>query len=446
MGRAAPLRGLLLLAAAVLLAAPGLARADDRDYLPDSTAWNGLSSLAEEAGELGLRLSLVRQLDWSRMPAGATLLVVHPTVELPLDQVLRFLRGGGRLLLADDFGRGDALLRAFEIEPVRDGSVRARSRHLRNPNLPVALPGPAFHAINEGVTRVITNHPTYFRSRLPTLLGFNRGRQQLLVAGEVEEGRMVALADPSVLINTMMAFPGNRRLARNLLSFLRPAQGSELLLVTGYLRSSGSVEAAPASGAPAAGRLAGEFNRFINELNNFALIEAGIKALALLCGGVALVALFFQLPLPRRDLDGHWARPQGESPNGLDEDALFFGRLRRGAGSAYPAAVLREEVEERLGRLLESPSPIGSVHPRWVVRQVAELAGAEAARACQRLLALLQRVPQPPRASDSPLISGVSPRTLRAIYGQAQTLFDLLDAEQQPSRSRRRNDHANDDG
>ena len=88
----------------LLTAAPSPAHAADNDYLPFNTAWNGLSGLDAMARAKGTRIQLLNELAWDRLPAGASLIIIHPQAELQMARVKPFVERGGRLLVADDFG------------------------------------------------------------------------------------------------------------------------------------------------------------------------------------------------------------------------------------------------------------------------------------------------------------------------------------------------------
>jgi len=426
---------------AALLAAPA-ARAEETDYLPHSTSWNGLSSLDTVARGVGHGIIMLPVLDWGNLPAKASLMIVHPRGALDVKQTRKFLQRGGRLLVADDFGEAAPLLASLGIRRVQGVAVRAKRHHNRNPNLPLARPGTADHPLTAGVAEVLTNHPAYFLSLLPTLLGFD-GAQQLLVAGRVGAGRLVALSDPSVLINCMQRFRHNRRLSKNLIKHLAPEGGGPIYLVSGHFRSRGAVPTGPASRAGTTQGFLTEFNTFLGGMNDFALKEQGLRVLGIVSGCLVLLGLMIFLPLPRRDLDGRWIRPHG-SPL-MNWGPASIGRASRWRprhGNAFPAAVLREEVEELLGEVLQAPGPVSTIHPRWIVRRTKEAAGDEAARVCSRLLALLRRVPHPGNAMDSQPLHSVSRRELKAMYNLSQTLYTLLGRDSLPAISRRR-DHAN---
>ena len=422
---------LLFLAALLLLSPPGpaLAAETETDFLPANSSWNGLSAVAAMASSAGKRLVLTPRLDWSALPSDAALLIIHPRVELPAAEVEAFLTRGGRLLLADDFGKGGALLRRFNIELSASPPRSVRRRHRGNPNLPMARRTAGETALTRGVQRVVTNHPAYLRSRLPTLLGFGAD-QQLLVSARVGKGELIALADPSVLINTMMQFPGNRALARNLVRQLAAGGGSDITLLSGAFSFTGAppTDAEAAAAQSSAATFLREFNSFLGELNSYTLVEAGLRALALVASMLGLLGLFMLLPLPRRDMDGHWSRAAASDGAGLEEDVVRFGRLWRGGGAAYPATLLREEVEEHLGAMIDPPGPLSTVHPRWIIGKVDQRNGPEAARLCGKLLAAMSRVPAAGLEGERPRMGGVSPRELKELYKLSERLFAAMDA------------------
>ena len=414
-----------------------LARASDNDYLPYNTSWNGLSGLDALARARGTRVVLMDQLNWDKLPPDASLMIIHPLTRLKVDRIKPFLEGGGRLLVADDFGGAKPLLSSFKIMRLEQGARSSRKID-GNPNLLVARVGPAPHALTAGVSEIATNHPAYFMSPYSTLADFGRGTQQLLVAGKVGKGQLIALSDPSVLINAMLPWSDNKRFAGNLIGQLLPAEGQPIYLVTGYFDASGKVQSS-SSREGALPRLLKEFNQFLGIFSDYAMLEPGLRALGIICGGLTVMGLLLLLPLPRRDLDGHWIRPQGPAPWGLEEEVGRAGNRLQG-GVAYPAAVLREEVEELLGEIIGAPGPLSTIHPRWVVNQVRDRAGEEAATLCARLMAALKRVPQPSAVADNPLLSGVSIKDLDNIYSMSSKLFIMLGKPPLPDATRQ-SDH-----
>ncbi|MCA9671088.1 MAG: DUF4350 domain-containing protein [Myxococcales bacterium] len=392
------------------------------DYLPDNDGWNGLSQLASLARGMSRQLMIVSRLDWGVIGAETNLpvlLLVHPETPIDAERVIAYMRRGGHVLIADDFGKTSKLLEALGISRHDGKGIRARIYYRNNKNLPVALPGPATHTVVEGIRGVVTNHPSYFRSRLPTLLGFQEGNQQVLVAGQVGDGRFAALSDPSVLINAMLEFRGNARLATNLLTFLARDPDARILLVTGHVIQSGELPPAEKRDSRSK-RLAQEFSRFVGRINDFALTSEGMRALAFVLGAIALAGLIFMLPLPRKDLDGHWLRPVGGTRTKLD------------TSPGHAAVALREEIEERLTQALDAPGPISTIHPRWLTERVTQRAGAEAAAICSRLLGALRQVPYTGRAEDAINVARIGRRDLANIYELSQQLLRVLGQPELP--------------
>lgn len=398
---------------------------EENDFLPDNSGWNGTSELVAVARGLQLQLTAPQRLVWDDLAddANVVLLWIHPRGDLPTTQLLRFLNRGGRLVVADDYGGAATLLARFGIRRFDGDELRAARYHADNPKLPIALPQGVRHPLLEGVEEVVANHPAYFRSALPTLLGFG-GDQQLLVAGDVGRGRLVALADPSVLINNMLRFRGNLRLVTNLLRYVGRPGRDRIVMLSGDAAISGELAAA---GEPARRGPGSRINALLERVNDFALTADGMRALGFGCAVLTVCGIVLLLPWPRRDFDGHWVRPGALPAPPHPGDAT------------WAAAVLREELEERLTTLIDAPGPVSALHPRWIVDRVRERAGEQAAAVCSRLLSSLRQVPY---TSPTGALLGrgrVTHRELAVIYEQAAELLRALGMQDlQPLRASRR--------
>jgi hypothetical protein len=196
--------------------------------------WEGTSELLELArGRLGRdRVELVATLDYGVLGAGDGVLVLHPESKLNAVEVGAFLSAGGRLALLDDYGVGSDLLGRFQIQ--RLGAPLRPAQSLRqNPNLAVAVPAvqsvagqeQGRHPVVAHVDRVITNHPSALGhpNLTPVLTIPAQGEPDatLAVTGIIgHRGRLFAMGDPSVVINLMLRYPGNRALAEGLVDYL----------------------------------------------------------------------------------------------------------------------------------------------------------------------------------------------------------------------------------
>lgn len=200
----------------------------------NDTTWEGGSELFELAKKrLGReRLEIAATLDYSKLSAKDGVIVLHPEVALDYAELSAFLRAGGRLALIDDYGTGDKFLQHFQIARVR--APLSPAKMLRdNPNLPIAEPAVQIvagqeqnrHPITQNVDSVVTNHPTALThpNLTPVLTIPARGEPDatLAVTGIiVNRGRLFAMGDPSSFVNLMLRYPGNRKFADGLLSYL----------------------------------------------------------------------------------------------------------------------------------------------------------------------------------------------------------------------------------
>lgn len=417
------------LALAALCAAAGPASAGPTDYLPDNLSWNGTSELASLARGRGFQIELLEQLDWSTLPADAALVVLYPLTELAAGDVVTFIHGGGRIVVADDFGVSDDMLRSLGIQRRGGSAIEADHYHSGNPHLPIASSGPDRHPIVRGVGQIVTNHPAYLTSSGGhlRLMEFSPGGGQLLLAAtrpNASGGSLIALSDPSVLINGMLRFRGNLTLASNLMAHLQPHEADRIYLVTGHFRVHGTPRTeAPKPPRGGVQRFLEDYSQWLGRLNDFAPTEAAFRVYGIVLGGLAVVALVLLVPLPRRGLRGHWVRAHGLARADEGVEALFQPRPGR---IALVAAMLRDEVEEVLTELLDAPGPVFTMHPSWTTRRVAELAGDEAARLCARTLSAMKHVSQNVSVTDVGPVHNVSRGDLAHMYELSSRLMRAL--------------------
>lgn len=212
------------------------------DFEVNSTEWNGLSRFVEGAREDAPDTRTPSSLDLGSLRSRDALIVLGPDRPLPESDLVEFVRRGGRLVIVDDFGSAGPLLARFGIRrlaPVATDAPRVRGEA----DLLVARPFYA-HPLTEGVGMLVTNRPAVLQHpRLVALLGFAEHDPGILVTGVVGEGRVVALGDPSALMNAMMGIGGNRRLAHNIVRFaVEGASPRRLVIVSGNFVSSGAFE------------------------------------------------------------------------------------------------------------------------------------------------------------------------------------------------------------
>jgi hypothetical protein len=368
----------------VCLVPSGAARADGGDYAVDNREWNGLSGLVTVAAGRGLSVESRAHISWSELGPSDVLFILYPTTRVDPGHLSTFLRYGGRALIADDFGNADAALANLNL--VRVAAPRGAPAYEGNPALPFARPVDE-HPLTRAVTELCTNHPTAFRAqRGPDVLFSFAGRDQaVVVAGKLGKGTFVALSDPSILINAMLAFDGNLTFAVNLLDFLAPERPGRIVVITHDASLAGAPlrpgprpgEDEPDDQALTTNELLEELSAFFDELNEYLAPELVLRVAGMALGTIALIAGLVVLPFRRgRDPDTSFARLAGELSGSerllreLDDD-------RREPSYAYPALVLRENAEAEL-----------------LARRDASAAPARGRREVEHALEQLRRLPQ----------------------------------------------------
>ena len=224
--------GLSALIAVGVAMSPAAVEAGARggDFDPASDAWNGLGYLLETAREAQVQLEVSSSLDWSEISADEVLFVVAPHVGPGRHgaELRRFVRAGGRIVIADDFRAGERWLRSFGIQVLQQPGPSARYaagvRHL--PELQGGAELGDF--LGYHVAQVVLNHPaaliaTAAHGWQHRALGrFGDGvRSWAMEAWRPgEQGRVLGVSDPSLLINAMVRrFYGNKQVGANLLRY-----------------------------------------------------------------------------------------------------------------------------------------------------------------------------------------------------------------------------------
>jgi hypothetical protein len=310
------------------------------------SAWNGLSELLAIARSQGSVLTPA-QLDASRLEASDALLIVHPTTPLPTVELARFLRKGGRLAVADDFGTGRTLFAAFGMG--MHPPNRASSRSLRgNPELLIATPL-AGHTLADGVEALVTNHSqVIYHPDLRPVFALSGSRGAVVLSGAVGKGRLVALSDASLVINNMLQFPGNRAFARNLLRFLRPSTNSRLFIADSKTVWMSGIRHLT-TGDPIA-RIAAA----LEQLAKPQLPAPAVFALSIVLAAVLLVAAVTALPKRSAYARRAYLRTP-ECVAGMAGRVAYYA----GADRSYlsPLLLLKLEVERRLVARLRVSEP-----------------------------------------------------------------------------------------
>jgi hypothetical protein len=223
--------------------------------------WDSATELVRIAQDrLGKdRIATPAELDWENLRPGDGIIVLHPERELDYVETLAFLRAGGRLALLDDYGRGEPLLERFRIRRVEIPRQPAASIR-DNPRLAIAVPAVQVvagqeqgrHPIVASVGQVVTNHPTGLvhpnLTPVLTISGEQEPDVALAVTGIIaDRGRLLAMGDPSAVMNLMLRYPGNRAFAEGLVDYLVEDdswgdRGGKLYLFANDFQQRGSYE------------------------------------------------------------------------------------------------------------------------------------------------------------------------------------------------------------
>src|SRR5450432_1765178 len=316
----------------LLLAAAAVAKS----FEIADTGWEGTSefyALAQE--DLGkARVEVVATIDYEHLGKDDGLVILHPEVELDYNELSAFLRAGGRMAVLDDRGEAAHFLARFQIHRVE--APRAPAQSLRdNPNLAIAVPAVELvagqeqnrHPVVAGVDRVVTNHPTALvhpnLTQVLKIPALGEPDATLAVTGIIaKSGRLFAMGDPSVVINEMLRYPGNRAFASGLVKYLVEndagiSRGGKLYVVANDFGQKGHF-----GGARGA---FGELSTLSETLASFAADVAknglpGSLALALAViasAGVVLWAVSFSSRLYRRSLPRYAVPPPLAAQGGL---------------------------------------------------------------------------------------------------------------------------------
>ncbi|MEP7050730.1 MAG: DUF4350 domain-containing protein [Pseudomonadota bacterium] len=331
-------------------------RALARGFDVSDSSWEGTSELyALAQQELGkARVEVLAAVDYERLSKDDGLLVLHPEVELDYNELSAFLRAGGRMAVLDDRGEAAHFLARFQIHRVE--APRRPAQSLRdNPELAIAVPAVEQvagqeqnrHPVVAGVERVVTNHPTALvhpnLTQVLKIPALGEPDATLAVTGIIaKSGRLFAMGDPSVVINEMLRYPGNRTFANGLLKYLvendaGASRGGKLYIVTNDFGQRGHF-----------GGTRGVLGELTNVSNTLAEFSADLEknglpgplalALAVLCAAGALAwASSYSSRLYRRSIPRYAVAPLLLAQGGLAGRAAVLS-----APTTDPALVLLE--------------------------------------------------------------------------------------------------------
>jgi hypothetical protein len=412
-----------------------LAPALETDYEVASERWNGLSTLAALTRGLGYRFAPAESLDWTDIDSDDILFILYPTERVPPGHLAAFVRNGGRLLLADDFGdSSEAMARLGMIREETRG-VDAETFHDDLAYAPVARPWLPAHPLAAGVDGITTNHPAVLtRTKGPEVVfGFGAG-EGVVAAGSLGSGLFVVVSDPSLFINRMLQFPGNFRFATNVLRFLsREDTTRRVVVVTGdyrvYGEPSGLLDDGTVDGTVK--QMVSDVNNWLEERNDYLLTRDGLRVISVAAAILISLLGLALLPMARRSrLDGGWTRTQSTSLVVDDYQSVVAAFDRHGHRGNYllPAAVVRDGLNARLARLLEQSQPLYTLREAELYGAVEREAGPAAATALRHTYRRLKALPSRLQAASTWSHGFLSRREFERLHDDIHALYRYLDA------------------
>lgn len=202
--------------------------------------WDGASQLRVEADAVDSDTTLARNVDaYDSVPANETTAVIlSPDSAYGDDaaRVRKFVRGGGIVVVAEDYGphSNDVLAAVGATARIDGRMLRDEQFNHRSPAMPVAT-NTTNHTLVDDVDRLTINHGTVVEPNNASVLvassGFGyldgNGNGELddnetlasypvATVESVGAGRVVVVSDPSLAINAMVDQPDNRAFIRSL--------------------------------------------------------------------------------------------------------------------------------------------------------------------------------------------------------------------------------------
>lgn len=241
----------------------------NQDFRPENPFWNGLASFSRqfEATPVSLLDGLPSE------PAGTTLVIVPYArfTDSELENVRGYISAGGTLLLLDDYGYGNQILEHLELD-LRFGQEVLLDPLFNYRNERLVRITDLAATVGDAVDSIVLNHATSLSGALNAQVvawssrfsfldqndnsvwdeGEPRGPLPVAAALPVEEGHLVLVADPSILINSMQGIDDNFSFVGNTIEIQEPHP--DVLLARTHLPE-GSLDEAKGFLASVRGRL-----------------------------------------------------------------------------------------------------------------------------------------------------------------------------------------------
>ena len=243
----------------------------NEDFRTDNPFWNGMEKLSEQ-----YPVSVLMSLDSLPSEPGGTTTVLIPYLEYTeseLRQIEGYVSHGGTLIIMDDYGNGNEILQHLGISPrFSQGALLDPLFNYKSKWLP-EVSNFREASFGENVKTIVLNHATSLNNIPETQamawssdfsyldMDFSstwsedepKGPFPIAAVVPLESGLVVLIADPSIMINSMVGMEDNSRFIEEIITF--QDQQPEVMLDQSHLPE-GSLEEAKGWLATARGRLA----------------------------------------------------------------------------------------------------------------------------------------------------------------------------------------------
>ncbi|MBT9131024.1 MAG: hypothetical protein DDT41_01324 [candidate division WS2 bacterium] len=205
------------------------------DFLVDNPFWNGLKDLTNTHN-----IRSIYSLAELPEEAQNTSLIFIPYLKLTeneLEQISTFLKNGGTLIVADDFGYGNQILQHLQLKVRFSRSMLLDPLFSYKNSIFPRISNFSKHPITGDVQNILLNHPTILLNVLPennlassslfSYLDLNDnelpneneplGPFPVMALYPLHRGKVIIISDPSIFINTMINREDNNILIKNLL-------------------------------------------------------------------------------------------------------------------------------------------------------------------------------------------------------------------------------------
>ena len=199
------------------------------DFSVFNTKWNGASNFGRLLYEETKIVPVITSYNsFGLGEKEGVLLILGPDMSyssLEIDEIKKFLENGGTLVLIDDFGTGNDILRGLNLTARFTSLIPIDVFYSKNYNFPelVRILDPQ---LSVGVDKLTLNVPSVivgaegsiYTSKV-AVIGNNQRQLPIMSELEYGNGRIILFSDPSVFINDM--FEKNEPFIRNFVSYIK---------------------------------------------------------------------------------------------------------------------------------------------------------------------------------------------------------------------------------